>query len=79
MKVIIMKKESMLTAAMMELEHIPKGRFPQGIFRGTYYWLRMNSLKTGVGTKKEILAKAIESIKKDYPDFEPTYDKNFFK
>jgi len=72
------KKSFMLATVMSELEHIPKGRFPQGMFRGTYYWLRMSSLKTGKGTKKEILSRAIELTKKESPYFEPKYDESYF-
>jgi len=30
-------------------------------------------------TKEEILKKSIESVKKDFPNFVPQFDENFFK
>jgi len=65
-----------------ELEHIPRGNQPQNELRMNYWPLRMNSLgkkaKTNA-TKEEILQQSIEAVKKDYPDFVPQFDENFFK
>lgn len=65
-----------------ELEYIPRGNTPQNELR-MYYWpLRMHSLGKKAKfneTKDEVLKKSIEAIRKDYPDFVPQYDENFFK
>lgn len=65
-----------------ELEHIPRGSQPQNELRMFYWPLRMNSLgkkSQNNDTKKEVLKKSIEAVKKDYPDFIPQFDGNFFK
>lgn len=65
-----------------ELEHIPRGNQPQNELRMFFWPLRMNSLgkKTqNNDTKEEILKKSIDAVKKDYPDFVPQFDANFFK
>jgi hypothetical protein len=68
--------------ARAELVHIPRGNYAQNELRMFYWPLRMNSLgrkaKT-VETKESILRKAIAEVRKKYPDFEPEYDKQFFK
>jgi hypothetical protein len=65
-----------------EIEHIPKGNLPQNELR-MYYWpLRMNSLGKKAKkseTKEDVLKRSIESVQKEYPDFIPQFDKNFFK
>ena len=65
-----------------ELECIPKGNFHQNELRMFYWPLRMNSLgkkSQNNDTKEEILKKSIESVRKDFPDFVPQFDENFFK
>ena len=66
---------------MTHIRHIP-GDYAQNELRMFYWSLRMNSLgkkaKTIDETKEDILKKAIEGVKKSYPDFRPRYD-SFFK
>jgi hypothetical protein len=63
-----------------ELEHIPRGekgslqnflRFSYNAFRRKHLTLRK--------TRDYTLKKLIEKIKKNYPDFIPIYDKDYFK
>jgi hypothetical protein len=50
-----------------------------------FYWpMRMNSLgkkateATAKKKKEEILKEAVNEVRKNYPDFEPKYDRDFF-
>lgn len=65
-----------------ELGYIQRGNLLQNELRMFYWVLRMRSLgkkAKGNATKKDILEKSIETIKKDSPDFDPQFDRNFFK
>lgn len=64
-----------------ELEHIPRGTFEQNMLRGFFQSLRMNSLGKNAQyhTKEEVLNVSIAAIRKQYPKFEPQYDKDFFR
>lgn len=65
-----------------ELEYIPRGNISQNELRMCYWTLRMHSLGKKAKsneTKKEILKKSIERTKKNYSDFDPQYDKGYFK
>jgi hypothetical protein len=61
-----------------ELDHIPKGNLPQNLLRETYHNTRLNNLKVG-GTKEYALKSCIEALKKEHSNWEPDYDKEFFK
>lgn len=63
-----------------ELTHIPyiKNNLPQNLLRETYRNTRLANIKY-LGTKEQALKSCIESLKKDHPDWEPVYDKEFFK
>lgn len=65
---------------LQELEKMPKikGNLRQNLFRGYYYWGRMHDLKEGRVDKSETFHKALQMIRKDYPDFTPSTDVNFF-
>jgi hypothetical protein len=68
-----------------EISHIPRGNVPQNELRMFYWPLRMNSLGKKAKkaetskTKGEVLVEAITAVKKNYPDFMPRYDKEFFQ
>lgn len=65
-----------------ELKHIPISRsLPQSLLRQYYASLRKESLgkKAEKNVKKEdVLKESIEAVKKEYPDFVPQFDKDFF-
>jgi len=64
-----------------ELKHIPRGSLIQNELRMLYWIMRMNSLgkKTTVKkTAKEVLEDCIVYLRKDHPDSEFQYDKEFF-
>ena len=68
-----------------ELEHIPrdaKGSL-QNKLRSIYEITRMKSLgknaPLNLRTPEDCLKDAVETIKKDNPDFEPEYDNDFFR
>ena len=66
---------------LKELEHIPKGPFPQGELRAYYWGMRMHSLSDKTidkKTAKEVLKDGISFLRKDYPGFEFKYDKGIF-
>ena len=75
------KIKKMRNQVLGELEHIPKGLFPQGELRMCYWGMRMHSLSDKVSEKKtprEVLQEGISLLKKNYPNFEFKYDKKFF-
>jgi len=73
--------KKMLERVKEELKHIPDWPEPQNKLRMIYQTRRMNSLGKKAVTKqtpKEVLKKSISDLKKDYPDFQPKYDEDFF-
>lgn len=75
-----MKREEMTRIVKSELEHIPKG--PRGSAQNRlriYYnaWRRRDLLRGR--SKEETLKDVIEMLKRSYPDFDPKFDRNFFK
>ena len=75
------KLRKMRETVEKELEHIPRGTFEQNMLRGFFQSLRVNSLgkKAQYHSKEEVLGVSIAALKKQYPKFEPEYDKAFFK
>ena len=63
-----------------ELKRIPKDRDydAQGELRLLYNAVRRRDLKYGK-TKEETLSHCIETVKKRYPSWLPSYEKNFFR
>ena len=63
-----------------ELEHIPRqyGNLPQNLLRAAYNSTRRYGLKVGEA-KEKALARSIEGLKKDYPAWQPTYDREYFR
>ena len=64
-----------------ELSHIPRGIEPQNELRHFYWNMRMKSLGKKAKldkTKEEVLIEALNAVRKNYPDFAPRYDKDFF-
>ena len=75
------KLRRMREKVLEELKHIPKGPLPQGELRAMYWMQRMHSLGkkvTNEQTTKQVLEKCLTYLKKDYPDFEFKYNKEFF-
>lgn len=78
---MFLKIRKMRKKVLKELEHIPKGPFPQGELRAYYWGMRMHSLSDKSADKKtakEVLQDGISLLNKDYPDFEFKYDVEFF-
>ena len=63
-----------------ELEHIPReyGNLPQNMLRAVYNVTRRYGLKLGE-KKEKALARSIEALKKDYPGWRPSYDREYFR
>ena len=75
------KLKQMRECVLNELNNISKGPLPQGELRAIYWTKRMHSLgkkTTSTQTAREILDKCIAYLKKDYPNFEFKYNKEFF-
>lgn len=76
-----MKRSELESKLESELEHIPRclrGSY-QNELRLFYNGMRRNDLAKDVPEgKAKILRKAIQYLKKGYPDFVPRFDKNFF-
>ena len=77
-----MKKEKMNAMVNEELSHIPKGSisaFPQRKLRLEYNMQRRHDLAENPYTPaRESLLSAIERVKKNHPDFVPSFDRDFF-
>lgn len=76
-----MKREEMRSIISSELDHIPRDYrgSPQNMFRYSYYHFRRRDLATLQKGKVEVLKSTIEFIEKQYPDFSPKFDDDFFK
>lgn len=63
-----------------ELEHIPReyGNLPQNLLRAVYNSSRRYGLKLGE-TKEKALVRSIDGLKKDYPAWQPSYDREYFR
>ena len=75
------KHKAMLKQVKEEMNHLPKGDFPQNKLRMYYQLLRMHSLGKKAKAKKskeEILEEAIDAVKKDHSTFAPNFDPEFF-
>jgi hypothetical protein len=78
---MLAKLKAMRQIVLEELEHIPKGNNAQNELRLIYFNRRMHSLGKKAKeekTAKDILLESIALIKKEYPNFEPIYDEEFF-
>ncbi len=65
-----------------ELKHIPRGSIEQNMFRAQYQVGRMNSMgkkAQNPDSKEAVMKDILEFYKKKYPDFEPQYDRQFFR
>ena len=77
-----MKKEKMNVMVSEELSHIPRGSIvasPQRRLRLVYNMQRRHDLAENPYTlARESLLNAIEAIRKNNPDFVPSFDRDFF-
>ena len=76
-----MKREEMRKKINEELKHIPrvKGWLDQNMLRAYYNGMRMTDLsRNPASPAKETLIRAVETMRKDKPDFSPIYDIGFF-
>jgi coenzyme F420 hydrogenase subunit beta len=65
-----------------ELEHIPRGSFPQNLLRMYYQPLRMHSLGKHARkdrTKEDVLLESIAAVQTDWPRFIAHYDTEFWR
>ncbi len=77
-----MKREEMRRKINEELKHIPRSfkGSNQNWLRLYYNGMRMTDLsRNPASPAKETLIRAIETIKRDKPDFLPIYDREFFR
>jgi len=64
------KKEELNKKVTEESKHIPRGSFDQNILRSYYNGMRRHDLSQNPALPaKESLLKAIETVRKDKPDF----------
>ena len=76
-----MKIKEMTNKVNEELNHIPriKGWLNQNMLREYYNDMRRHDLSQNPTLPaKDTLIKAIDAMRKDTPNFEPIYDKEFF-
>ncbi len=63
-----------------ELKHIPGESVDQNMLRASYHNMRRHDLSRNPAlSAKDSLLKAIESVRKHNPDFQPAYDRDFFQ
>jgi len=75
-----MKRDELNKSVAEELKHIPRGSFDQNMLRAYYNGIRRHDLSLNpVVPAKDSLLKAIETMRKDKPDFLPVYDRDFFQ
>lgn len=77
-----MDAKEMREKVQRELSHIPRGNEPQNFLRLYYQNLRMSSLGRKAKsdkTKEDVLKEAIDAVQKEYPDFAPRFERDFFK
>ena len=74
------KREYMNRTVKFELKHIPRGERGslQNFLRFSYSALRRKHFTLGL-TKHETLRELIDKIRKAHPDFNPEYDRDYFK
>ena len=76
-----MKREELNRKVAKELKHIPhiKGDLQQNFFRSRYSGMRKHDLSLNPACPaRDTLIIAIETIRKDKPNFFPVYDRDFF-
>ena len=76
-----MKREEMRKKINEELKHIPRSfkGSDKNYFRLYYNGIRMTDLSQNPASPaKETLIRAVETMRKDKPDFSPSYDRDFF-
>jgi len=77
-----MQRDELNRKVTEELKHIPhiKGDLQQNFFRSRYSGMRRHDLSLPpVVPAKDSLLKAIETLRKDKPDFLTIYDREFFR
>jgi hypothetical protein len=80
-KGLVMDKDTMEKMVQKDLEHISSGLTgsPQNIFRSHYHNWRLHNLsKTPATTRRETFAAVLAAIRKDYPEFFPECDRDYF-
>jgi hypothetical protein len=76
------KLKEMRELVNKELKHIPRGNMAQNLLRMYYQPSRMHSLGKKAKnnkTKEEVLLESIKAVKKEFPEYTPQYDTEFFK
>lgn len=77
-----MKRDELNKKVTEELKHIPhiKGDLQQNFFRSRYNGMRKHDLSLNPAlSAKDTLIRAIETVRKDKPNFLPIYDRDFFR
>jgi len=76
-----LKREELTRIVKSELEHIGKGDrgSPQNRLRLLYNARRRYDLTKTDKTRGDTLQHCIQAMKKEYPDFVPRYDGDFFQ
>ena len=74
------RREFMSRVVKFELKHIPRGERGslQNFLRFSYNALRRKHFTRGL-TRHETLRELVDKISKAHPDFNPEYDKDYFK
>jgi len=76
-----MKREEMFAIVQQELTHIPKGAYPQGVLRSTYWMMRLNSLgrnREFPDDPRQLVERAVADVRRLVPSASLEYDRNFF-
>ena len=76
-----MKETEINSQVNDDLKHIPRDAkgYPQNFLRLYYSDIRRHDISKTTKTKETTLQEAIAQVKKQFPDFQPKYDKEYFK
>jgi hypothetical protein len=76
-----MKRAEMFAIAKRDLAHIPKGEFPQGMLRASYWLMRLNSLgkkRAFPDDPQQLIGRAIADVHRLVPFASLEYDQDYF-
>jgi hypothetical protein len=76
-----MKRDEMFAIAQQELAHIPKGEYPQGVLRSTYWMMRLNSLgkqRVLPDDPLQLIELAVADVHRLEPSVSLEYDRSYF-
>jgi len=72
----------MFAIAKQDLAHIPKGDYPQGVLRSSYWMMRLNSLgrnRVFPDDPAQLIRRAVDDVQRLIPSATINYDGEYFR